>query len=1158
MKKLLLFKKIIIVILFVGLSSAGWSQVLYEDFNYPTPATIGGNGAAGTSSNNWTTHSVSTGQTTTVDIQDGSLTYTGLKTSTGNKVSFFSNANATSRDINRSFTSTATTLYFSALINIVDNSQITTNGDYFLHFGATAGTSVTSLGGRLGVKSVNTGLNFRFAVQNTSTGTPTFTDNGSDLTFGTTYLVVIKYDRTAVPTVATMWVNPVTLGSTEPEGSVSNSSGTGTFAAFSSICLRENGTTPKALIDEIRVGETFADVTPKSVAVTPTITLTAPVAGNEWMQGTTHDITWTATGTNPTLLIEYTGNASDVTPTWVPLNDAVIVDASAGTFSVTVPGDLPPNSDSRIRITDIPETAVGLSDLFTITAAPVPTPVATFSPLDAAINVGVKSDITITFDVPVRNIDDSEITDANVSALLTVATTDALGTAVPYTATIDADKKVITISPDADLAFNQLYFVAIDAVEGLSNNATSPQYITFTTAPEAAIITVTEPAAGSEWMQGTTHNITWSASNTNTNVKIEYSGNASDATPTWVTVNDMDVIAASTGLYVADIPADLAPSTDCRIRISDIPETTFGLSEIFSITAAPAPVATFNPLDAATSVDVAGNITITFDVPVRNIDDSEITDANVASLLTLTTTDASGVAVPFTATIDASKKVITIDPDGNLANSQLYYVSIAAVEGASNNATVGQSVTFTTADLVVSISNVTITEVSPYHAGDLVNINWTSSNVTNVKLEAWLPDQNIWTEMFASTPSDGTESFTIPADAAYGTGYKVRVSDVDDATVYAESGAFTIIAVVDNLLDLRAQPVNAIVKYTGIATVTFTQTTRNQKYIQDATAAVLIDDPNPGFVGAYNVGDGITNIEGKILLYHTLIEFTPQAATGEHATGAVIVPEVRTLESLTTDDQCKLVKIEDFAFQTPTQFDVNGLFVKSKNYDIEGQSNTALAYRTAFTGADYIGGKVPVGPFSSICIVGQFDAQMQITARSWSDMTVPTVADFSADQTFVLTGENVTFSDLSSNNPISWEWTFEGGTPATSTEQNPVVTYADKGTYSVTLKATNASGGTNTVTKTGYISTGVVGISSLQSNVTVYPNPSHGNLYITNPAKNATEVTIYNGVGKQVSSTISDKDVISLNIASFSKGIFMVKITNTVTKSVQVKKVVLN
>ncbi len=52
----------------------------------------------------------------------------------------------------------------------------------------------------------------------------------------------------------------------------------------------------------------------------------------------------------------------------------------------------------------------------------------------------------------------------------------------------------------------------------------------------------------------------------------------------------------------------------------------------------------------------------------------------------------------------------------------------------------------------------------------------------------------------------------------------------------------------------------------------------------------------------------------------------------------------------------------------------------------------------------------------------------------------------------------VEFADASSNAPISWNWTFEGGTPATSTEQNPTVVFENPGSYTVILEAANAVG----------------------------------------------------------------------------------------------------
>ena len=48
-------------------------------------------------------------------------------------------------------------------------------------------------------------------------------------------------------------------------------------------------------------------------------------------------------------------------------------------------------------------------------------------------------------------------------------------------------------------------------------------------------------------------------------------------------------------------------------------------------------------------------------------------------------------------------------------------------------------------------------------------------------------------------------------------------------------------------------------------------------------------------------------------------------------------------------------------------------------------------------------------------------------------------------------GESIHFADLSEGKPDTWAWSFEGGTPATSNEQNPVVTYAEAGTYAVSL-----------------------------------------------------------------------------------------------------------
>ncbi|WP_205502899.1 T9SS type A sorting domain-containing protein [Rufibacter psychrotolerans] len=258
----------------LGLGSVSASgQTFYEPFN--GTGTVGGADAttAGATSNGWTTHSpspsnTSSGTTGAISIETGSLTYAGLAPAVGNKVLLPGTNSTVSRDINAdvsAVTGTATTAYFSALVNVVDETQLTEAGDYFMHFGNDAGAANTNLFARLFVKKTATG--YRLAIQNISSGTPTQTEYPLDLVFGTTYLVVVKYEIKTGNDMATLWVNP-TLGATEPEGGATNESGTGTGATrFQSINLRNGSATPKAYVDEIRVGTTFASVTPGPLSV---------------------------------------------------------------------------------------------------------------------------------------------------------------------------------------------------------------------------------------------------------------------------------------------------------------------------------------------------------------------------------------------------------------------------------------------------------------------------------------------------------------------------------------------------------------------------------------------------------------------------------------------------------------------------------------------------------------------------------------------------------------------------------------------------------------------------------------------------------------------------------------------------------------------------
>ncbi len=90
-------------------------------------------------------------------------------------------------------------------------------------------------------------------------------------------------------------------------------------------------------------------------------------------------------------------------------------------------------------------------------------------------------------------------------------------------------------------------------------------------------------------------------------------------------------------------------------------------------------------------------------------------------------------------------------------------------------------------------------------------------------------------------------------------------------------------------------------------------------------------------------------------------------------------------------------------------------------------------------------------------------------------------SDFTAIDTVITTGEGVNFYDESYSDSIaSWQWTFEGGTPEFSYQQNPEnVVYNNLGEYDVTLTITDTSGAVKTTVKQNYIK--VINATNMQN-----------------------------------------------------------------------------
>ncbi|RLD44262.1 MAG: hypothetical protein DRI89_03430 [Bacteroidetes bacterium] len=121
-------------------------------------------------------------------------------------------------------------------------------------------------------------------------------------------------------------------------------------------------------------------------------------------------------------------------------------------------------------------------------------------------------------------------------------------------------------------------------------------------------------------------------------------------------------------------------------------------------------------------------------------------------------------------------------------------------------------------------------------------------------------------------------------------------------------------------------------------------------------------------------------------------------------------------------------------------------------------------------------------PWTIYSDTGYFSVSLMVINADGDDFTMktdyihvnqllPPTAAFEADDTSILPGQTVHFTDTSSANPSAWYWEFEDGSPSSSTLQDPAVRFNSEGTYDVKLVATNM-GGSDSITKIDYIVVG--------------------------------------------------------------------------------------
>ncbi|WP_166647934.1 PKD domain-containing protein [Hymenobacter sp. UV11] len=170
------------------------------------------------------------------------------------------------------------------------------------------------------------------------------------------------------------------------------------------------------------------------------------------------------------------------------------------------------------------------------------------------------------------------------------------------------------------------------------------------------------------------------------------------------------------------------------------------------------------------------------------------------------------------------------------------------------------------------------------------------------------------------------------------------------------------------------------------------------------------------------------------------------------------------------------------------------------------------SYAWTFPGGTPATSTLP-NPVVTYNTAGTYDATLTVTNASGSStrtltgvVTISSVkptANFTARQAPICPGGRITFTNRSTNCPSTYAWTFPGGTPATSTDASPTVTFATAGTYTVSLVASNSNGASTAKTFTVLVQGAALAIPYAETFATGIPttwgvlNPDGGLTWTT-------------------------------------------------------------
>jgi hypothetical protein len=259
-------------------------------------------------------------------------------------------------------------------------------------------------------------------------------------------------------------------------------------------------------------------------------------------------------------------------------------------------------------------------------------------------------------------------------------------------------------------------------------------------------------------------------------------------------------------------------------------------------------------------------------------------------------------------------------------------------------------------------------------------------HTANVTITSGTDDAAIYYTTNGDVPTESSTLYTGPIPVSVNTTIKARgyKAGLDPSSIATATYTFEDAFVVSNIAELRASDADntTVYRLDSEAIVAYPRVARGQKYIQDATASILIDDNDGKITSPFSAGDGITGVTGKLSLFNGMLQFVPVQDPGAAtSTGNAIVIENKTLASLTEADQAKLVRVPNVTFGA------TGNFTIATDFIITDPSKGEAKFRTTFSEANYVGTPIPTVTLKNLIAFVNFDtgAGFRLTSRNSND-----------------------------------------------------------------------------------------------------------------------------------------------------------------------------